>query len=75
MGFSNNLGGATLTVALPLGLIGAVVLWGFFGRRPGRGFGGTSTTTHAGEHVGRPEIQAGDPSVQHGGGSSEPPLS
>lgn len=73
MGFSNNLNGAVLTVAVPLGLLGAIVLWGFFDRRPGRSFGGISKASDA-ETVGRPQVEARDPGVQGGGSSREGPL-
>ena len=59
MGFSNNLSGADLTVAIPLGLLAAVVLWGFFERRPGARFGGISKATGP-QPVGRPEIEGLD---------------
>ena len=56
MGFSNNLAGAALTVAFPLALLAAIVLWGFFERRPGARFGGISKATGP-QPVGRPEIE------------------
>jgi hypothetical protein len=55
MSFSNILDGAALTVAIPLGLLAAVVLWGFFERRPGARFGGISKSTGP-QPIGRPEI-------------------
>lgn len=66
MGFSNNLNGAALTVAIPLGLLAAIVLWGFFERRPGPRFGGI-TKSAGPQAVGRPEIELVD------GGTEDPP--
>ncbi len=68
MGLSHNLAGAGLTVAFPLAVLGAVVLWGFFGRHPGRSFGGISKSASS-EAAGRPEIQ---PSDARGEGYSGP---
>ena len=65
MGFSNNLSGADLTVAIPLGLLAAVVLWGFFERRPGARFGGVSKATGP-QPVGRPEIEGLDGGAESG---------
>jgi hypothetical protein len=73
MGFSDNLSGAGLTVALPLGTLAAVVLWGFFDRRPGRSFGGISKGA-APEAVGRPEIDTVDAGAERGAGGVENPL-
>ncbi len=70
MGFSNNLDGAALTVALPLGLLAAVVLWGFFERRPGSRFAVIPNAAGP-QPVGRPEIEVVDPGVQPDGGPGE----
>lgn len=59
LGFSDNLAGAALTVAIPLGLLAAVVLWGFFERRPGARFGGISKAAGHGP-ISRPEINVHD---------------
>lgn len=70
MGFSNNLDGAALTVAIPLGLLAAVVLWGFFERRPGARFGGISKASGP-QPVGRPQIEGLDPGAESGRGPVE----
>ncbi len=68
MGFSNNLSGATLTVAIPLGLLASVVLWGFFERRPGSTFGAISRVGGS-----RPEAETGDAGVEGAGSNGERP--
>jgi hypothetical protein len=73
MGFSDNLSGAALTVALPLGLLAAVVLWGFFERRPSSRFGGI--TKSAPESVGRPDIEAVHRDPESSRGDGEAPVS
>lgn len=70
MGFDNSLAGAVLTVAMPLGLLGAVVLWGFFERRPGRRFGGIAKSAGP-ELVGRPQVHVVDTGAESGGGPVE----
>ena len=70
LGFSNNLDGAALTVAIPLGLLALVVLWGFFERRPGARFGGVSKATGA-QPIGRPEINVVDGGAEVPGRSVE----
>lgn len=67
MGFSHNLAGAGLTVAFPLAVLAAIVLWGFFDRRPGRHFGGISKSASS-EIAGRPDIKAGDSGPEAPGG-------
>ncbi len=69
MAFSDTLNGAALTVALPLGLLGAVILWGFFERQPGTRFGGLSKAGGP-LPVGRPEPEGGDARPERG--SSKP---
>ena len=73
MGFSHNLVGAALTVAFPLAVLGTVVLWGFFERKPNRHFGGISETASA-EAAGRPEIKVTDPDAEVAAGRSDGPL-
>ena len=70
MAFSHILNGAALTVALPLGLLVAVVLWGFFERHPGSSFGGISKAGGPGP-VGRPEVETSDPGAEPGGRGPE----
>ena len=70
MGFSNNLDGAALTVAIPLGLLAAIVLWGFFERRPGARFGGISKAAGP-QPVGRPQIEGLDGGAESSRGPSE----
>ena len=67
MGFSHNLAGAGLTVAFPLAVLAAVVLWGFFDRHPGRHFGGISKSAGT-EVAGRPELKAADARPEAGSG-------
>jgi hypothetical protein len=69
MGFSDNLAGAGLTVAIPLATLATVVLWGFFGRHPSPSFGGISKTVS--KAVGRPDIQTGDTNAQLAAGGVE----
>ncbi len=70
MDFSHTLNGAVLTVALPLGLLAAVVLWGFFERHPGARFGGLSKARGP-LPVGRPEIESGNSRPEGGGRAPE----
>ena len=67
MTISHNLAGAGLTVAFPLAVLAAVVLWGFFDRRPGRHFGGISKSA-GNEVAGRPNIKPSDPGPEGGTG-------
>ncbi len=71
---SDILSGAALTVALPLGTLFLVVLWGFFVRHPGQRFGGISKSTTL-EPAGRPEIKATDAGAESQGGGVEGSLS
>ena len=70
MDFSQTLNGAALTVALPLGLLAAVVLWGFFERHPGARFGGLSKAGGP-LPVGRPDIETADGGPELGGSGPE----
>ena len=70
LGFSNNAAGAVMTVAIPLGLLALVVMWGFFERRPGARFGGISKAPGP-QPVGRPEIDIHDGGAESGGGPSK----
>jgi hypothetical protein len=74
LGFSDSLGGAALTVAIPLGLLALVVLWGFFERRPGARFGGISKVGGP-QPICRPEIDVLDRGAEGGAGAAERTLS
>lgn len=70
MGFSHNLVGAALTVAFPLAVLAAIVLWGFFERKPSRHFGGVSKSSSP-EAAGRPEIKGPDLQAEVPAGAGE----